>query len=162
MSQTIITHGNLSSSPAKQAYELLRWGFVLALAVGGVDKFSRVLTNWDHYLAPSIARISLFPPRATMIAVGILEIGIAVLVAVRPRIGAYAAAAWLAAVVVNLVVGLEHLDVALADLGLLVGALALGRLAQVYDHSQVTETRTIETIVDDDGSPFAPAHAAKL
>ena len=162
MSQTITTHGPLTYSPPKQAYELLRWGFVVALAVGGVDKFSRVLTNWDHYLAPGILRLSPFAARGTMVMIGMLEIAVAVLVAVRPRIGAYVVAGWLAAVVVNLVVGLEFLDVALVDLGLLVGALALGRLAQVYDHANVVETRTIETTVIDDRDELAAAHALKF
>lgn len=161
MAQTITTHGILTYSPPKQAYELLRWGFVIAVAIGGVDKLSRVLTNWDHYLAPAIARLSPFAARGTMVGIGIVEIGVAVLVAVRPRIGAYVLAGWLAAVVVNLIVGLEFLDVALVDLGLLVAALALGRLAQVYDHSQVIETRTIETRVTDDRDVYAAAHALK-
>jgi hypothetical protein len=161
MSQIITTHGTLTSSPPKQAYELLHWGFVFAFAIAGVDKFSRVLANWDGYLAPGIARLSPFPVHATMIAIGILEIGAAVLVAVRPRLGGYVVAGWLAAIVVNLIVGLDHLDLALVDLGLVTGALALGRLAQVYDHSDVKETRTIETTVTD-RSDFSAAQASKI
>jgi hypothetical protein len=51
------------------------------------------------------------------------------LVAVRPRYGAVVVAAWLAGIIVNLVLLGGFYDVALRDFGLLVAALALWRLA---------------------------------
>ena len=53
--------------------------------------------------------------------------------AVRPRIGAYVVAAWLAGIILNLLLSGRYFDIALRDFGLFLGALALGRLAQVYD-----------------------------
>ena len=47
------------------------------------------------------------------------------LVAVRPRYGAVVVAAWLAGIIVNLLILGDFYDVALRDFGLLVGALAL-------------------------------------
>jgi hypothetical protein len=51
------------------------------------------------------------------------------LVAFRPKWGAYVVALWLAGIIVNLLILGDFYDVALRDFGLLVGALALARLA---------------------------------
>jgi hypothetical protein len=51
------------------------------------------------------------------------------LVAIRPKYGAVVVAAWLAGIIVNLLILGNFYDVALRDFGLLVGALALWRLA---------------------------------
>jgi hypothetical protein len=64
-----------------------------------------------------------------MLAVGVVEILAGVLVAVRPRLGAYVVAVWLTGIIVNLVSTGTFLDVVLRDLGLLVAALALAQLA---------------------------------
>jgi hypothetical protein len=50
-----------------------------------------------------------------------------------PRYGAYVVAARLAGIIINLVSYGEWYDVAARDFGLMLGALALGRLASVYD-----------------------------
>jgi hypothetical protein len=68
-----------------------------------------------------------------MLVVGVIEIAAGLLVALRPRIGAYVVAAWLAGIILNLLLSGRYFDIALRDFGLLLGALALGRLAQVYD-----------------------------
>ena len=47
--------------------------------------------------------------------------------------GRYVVAGWLAGIIVNLVTSSGFYDIALRDFGLLLGALALGRLASVYD-----------------------------
>ena len=59
----------------------------------------------------------------------VVEILAGLLVAVRPSIGAYVVAAWLLGIIVNLVSIGDYYDIALRDFGLLVGALALARLA---------------------------------
>jgi hypothetical protein len=65
-----------------------------------------------------------------MLAVGVIEIVAGLVVAVRPRFGGYLVAAWLAGIIVNLLLLGDHYDVALRDFGLLIGALALARLSQ--------------------------------
>jgi hypothetical protein len=50
-------------------------------------------------------------------------------VALRPRIGAVVVALWLAGIITNLLILGNYYDVALRDFGLLIGALALNRLA---------------------------------
>ena len=125
--------GNLTD-PRYQAFEILHWGFVAAPLLAGADKFTNLMTHWESYLAPGLARLSPLAPRATMQVVGIVEIVAALLVAIRPRLGAYVVAAWLFGIILNLLLLGNYYDVALRDLGLALGALALGRLSETYGH----------------------------
>jgi hypothetical protein len=59
-----------------------------------------------------------------------VEIAAGVLVAIKPRIGALVVAAWLLLIILNLVTMGTYLDVALRDLGLALGAVALWRLSE--------------------------------
>jgi hypothetical protein len=118
---------------AYQGYQILHWGFVAAPTIAGIDKFFHVLTNWDQYLAPAIEKILPFSGHTFMMLVGAVELVAALLVAVKPRLGAYVVAAWLAGIITNLLILGGFYDVALRDFGLMLGALALGRLSTVYD-----------------------------
>ena len=42
----------VSSSPARQAYQILHVAFTLAPILAGLDKFFHLMVNWDMYLAP--------------------------------------------------------------------------------------------------------------
>lgn len=113
-----------------QAFMLLRTVFTVAPILFGLDKFVEVLTdNWEGYLAPEINDLIPGSAHQAMLIIGAVEIAAGVLVAVLPRIGAYVVAAWLAGIIVNLLLLGEYYDVALRDFGLLIGALALARLA---------------------------------
>jgi hypothetical protein len=113
-----------------RAFQLLRTVFVIAPIAFGLDKFTNVLTDWTTYLAPWINDIVPGNAEQAMYAVGVVEIAAGFLVAVAPRIGAFVVAAWLLGIIVNLLTLGDFYDVALRDFGLLVGALALGLLAQ--------------------------------
>ena len=65
--------------------------------------------------------------------VGIVEIVAGLVVALRPRIGAYVVAGWLVGIIVNLLLVGGYYDVALRDFGLCLAALALARLSATYD-----------------------------
>jgi uncharacterized membrane protein YphA (DoxX/SURF4 family) len=126
-----------SSDPAYQAYRLLQVGFVVAPIVAGVDKFFHLLVNWDNYLAPVANSAMGGRGHTFMLVVGVIEIIAGIGVALRPRIFSYVVAAWLLGIIVNLLLippsnPLPHYDVALRDLGLFLGALALGRLSKRY------------------------------
>lgn len=82
------------------------------------------LTDWDKYLAPWIDIIVPGDAHEAMLMVGVIEVIAGSAVAVIPRYGALLVAAWLGGIIVNLVTMGEHLDVALRDFGLPVGALA--------------------------------------
>jgi uncharacterized membrane protein YphA (DoxX/SURF4 family) len=116
--------------PSYQAFLLLRTVFTVAPILFGLDKFANLMTHWPIYLAPWIDGILPGDAQTAMYIVGVVEIVAGILVAVAPRIGAYVVALWLAGIIVNLLTGPGFYDVALRDFGLLVGALALGRLAE--------------------------------
>ncbi len=118
--------------PAFQAFALLRTVFTLAPIAFGIDKFFDVLTDWQHYLAPTFNDILPGSAHQAMLVVGVVEIAAGVLVALRPDIGGYVVAAWLAGIILNLLLVPGFYDVALRDFGLLVAAVALARLAAMF------------------------------
>jgi hypothetical protein len=120
-----------AADPAVQAFWVLRAAFVTAPILFGLDKFFNVMVEWPTYLAPWIDRLVPGDAQAFMYAVGVIEIAAGVLVAVRPDIGGYVVAAWLGGIVANLlsVDPPRFYDIALRDVGLGLGALALARLA---------------------------------
>jgi hypothetical protein len=124
-------------SPVFQAFWILRIGFTVAPILFGLDKFLNWLVDWPVYLAPEINDLIPGNAHQAMLAVGVIEIVAGVLVFVRPSIGAYVVAAWLAGIIVNLLILGDFYDVALRDFGLLLGALTLARLATAYDHETV-------------------------
>jgi len=119
-------------NPAYQAYLTLRTGFVVAPILFGLDKFTNLLTDWTTYLAPAVDRVLPGSASSAMLAVGVVEIVAGLVVAVRPKVGGYLVAAWLAGIIGNLLLLGSHYDVALRDLGLLLAALALARLATAF------------------------------
>ena len=121
------------TEPAYGAFALLRVGFTVLPIVFGLDKFANVLTSWEGYLAPWIVGLLPFSAHTAMLIVGVVEVVAGVLVALKPRYGAYVVALWLAGIVINLLTYPSFYDVALRDFGLLLAALTLGRLASVYD-----------------------------
>ena len=127
-----------ASRPAQQAYRILHFAFTAAPVLAGLDKFFHVLCNWDQYLAPWIAALSPIGGHSLMLAVGVVETTAGVLVAVKPRIGAPVVTAWLLLIMLNLITMGTYLDVALRDLGLALGALALWRLALEFDSPKET------------------------
>jgi uncharacterized membrane protein YphA (DoxX/SURF4 family) len=121
------------TEPTYQAFVLLRVVFAVAPILFGLDKFFDVLVDWERYLAPWINDIVPGSAADAMHAVGVVEILAGIVVALKPRYGAYLVAAWLGGIIVNLLTYSGYYDIALRDFGLLVGALALGRLAAAYD-----------------------------
>jgi len=138
MAQTVATGGEgafgrwIHGSPGYQAYQILHVAFVVAPVIAGLDKFFHLLVNWDMYLAPAIASLSPIGGHRLMLVIGVIEIVAGILVAIRPRIGAYIVSAWLLGIVINLLIVPGFFDIALRDFGLSLGALALGRLSQEF------------------------------
>lgn len=119
--------------PRYQAFALLRLAFVVAPIAFGLDKFFNVLVDWPQYLAPWINDIAPGSGQDFMYFVGATEILAGIIVALKPRYGAYVVAAWLAGIVINLLTYSGYYDIALRDFGLMLAALTLARLASVYD-----------------------------
>jgi hypothetical protein len=124
--------GNSWTDPAFQAFWVLRLGFTLAPILFGIDKFAHVLTDWDRYLAPWLNDIVPGTAHQAMNAVGGVEIVAGLVVLTAPRFGGYLVAAWLAGIIVNLLLIPGFYDIALRDFGLLLAAVALARLATAF------------------------------
>lgn len=118
---------------AYQAYRILQIGFVAAPIIAGLDKFFNLLVTWEQYLWPVLD--DLIGAGIFMGLVGIIEIVAGIGVAVKPRIFSYVVAAWLGGIILNLLLIPGYYDIALRDLGLALGALALGRLSHRFDRS---------------------------
>ena len=119
--------------PAYQTYLILYAGFVALPILAGLDKFFHLLVDWDQYLAPAVTQIIPVTGHTFMLAVGVIEIAAGVLVAVRPRAGAYVVVLWFWGIIVNLLLVPGFYDVALRDFGLSLSALALARLSQEFN-----------------------------
>jgi hypothetical protein len=108
-----------------------------------LDKFAEVLTNdWTRYLAGEFNSIIPGSAEDAMHLVGIVEIVAGLVVLVAPRFGGLLVAGWLGGIIVSLLLVGGYGDIALRDFGLLVGALALSRLASArYDAREVQPAR---------------------
>jgi hypothetical protein len=123
----------LRSDPAAQAFMLLRIAFTVAPILFGVDKFAEVMIgDWPKYLAPEFNDIIPGSAQDAMYIVGGVEIAAGLVVAIVPRFGGLLVAAWLAGIIVSLLLVGGYADIALRDFGLLLGALTLARLASAY------------------------------
>jgi hypothetical protein len=132
LSGTALSGSHSLHDPAYQAFMLLRTAFTIAPIAFGVDKASNLLTDWQLYLSPTIDQLVPGTAHQLMLLVGLVEVIAGVLVGLRPRLGAYLVAGWLAGIIVNLLLIPGFYDIALRDFGLLIAALALARLAQAF------------------------------
>src|SRR4029450_10770854 len=123
--------------PTYQAFWLLRIGFVVAPILFGLDKFFHILVDWDRYLAPEFADLFNAQAHTLMYGVGAIEIAAGLVVALRPRLGGYLVAAWLAGIIPNLLLIGDYYDIALRDFGLFLAALTLARLATAFDRTPI-------------------------
>jgi uncharacterized membrane protein YphA (DoxX/SURF4 family) len=129
------------ADPRYQAFALMRVAFTVAPIAFGLDKFFNVMVTWPTYLAPWIDDIVPGSGQDIMYVVGAVEIVAGLAVALKPRVGALLVAAWLGAIIVNLLTYSGFYDIALRDFGLLLGALTLARLAAVYDRPAAAPMR---------------------
>src|SRR5438445_4840017 len=114
---------------ADLVWKTLRVVFGVVPIVAGLDKFTNLLTDWTHYIAPAFARMIPFSPHGFMIIVGIIEIvaGIGVLFTPWTRLFAWIVALWLVCISINLIAG-GFFDIAVRDLVMAVTSFCLARL----------------------------------
>ncbi len=113
------------------AYWALRVAYGAVPIVAGLDKFINLLVDWKTYLSPLAARLLPVSPATFLHAVGVVEIAVGVLVLfAATRVGAWLAAAWLACIALQIVASGQHLDVAVRDLVMALGAYTLARLEE--------------------------------
>ncbi len=131
-----------AADPAHQAFLLLRTLFTVAPIAFGLDKFANLLTDWPGYLAPWIDDLVPGTAQQAMYAVGVVEVVAGLVVAVAPRVGGWLVAAWLGGIIVDLLTSPGFYDIALRDVGLLVAAVALARLAVRYAPGRAVGNRS--------------------
>lgn len=130
---------HVCEGPGHQGYELLLIAFTLLPILAGLDKFFNYFTKWDLYLSPTFNILGNV--HLTMQIVGVIEIIAGILVWIMPRIFSYVVALWLLLIIINLLLQHSFYDVVLRDFTLLLGALALGRLSEVYCCKRITYRR---------------------
>ena len=118
--------------PARNAFRTLRFAFTVAPIVMGLDKFFNLLVTWPHYLAPIVSQALPVSPATFMQAAGAVEIIAGLIVGFYPIIGGWVVAAWLWAIIINLLLVPGYYDVAVRDFGLSLGAVSLARLAAAF------------------------------
>ena len=131
-----MNNNNLNTIRVKldNTWLMLKLTYGLLFVIAGADKFMNLVTHWGQYVSPHV--LQLIPVTATQFiyGVGIIEIIIgAVILFFATRVGAYLAAAWLVLIVVNLLTMLTYFDIAVRDLVMAVGAIALGQLTTIKE-----------------------------
>ena len=118
------------SQDSRTAFQILHLGFTVAPILFGLDKFFNLMVEWTNYLPGFVT--DAVSGDVVMTVVGVIEIVAGIGVWLKPKIFAPVVAAWLAVIIVTLALTGEFWDIALRDFGLLLGALALWRLAKVH------------------------------
>jgi uncharacterized membrane protein YphA (DoxX/SURF4 family) len=121
----------ITNQTTKQVFNTLKLTYGILPIVAGADKFTNLLTHWEDYLNPRIAAMLPFAPHTFMMIVGVIEIIAGIIVLIKPAIGGYIVAAWLALIALTLLAGGNYLDVAVRDVVMAIGAFSLARLARV-------------------------------
>ncbi|MBX2903663.1 MAG: hypothetical protein KF872_08915 [Chitinophagales bacterium] len=119
-----------NSKNQTQAFNLLKYTFVVVPIVAGADKFTNLLTQWEQYINPSMAALLPFSAATFMMIVGVVEIVAGLLVFKKPEIGGYVVAAWLTLIALTLLAGFNYVDVAVRDLVMAIAALAMAKLSK--------------------------------
>lgn len=126
--RTLAPAAPTAAADLRTTWTLLKLTFSVVPVVAGLDKFTNLLTNWELYLNPMLARMLPVSPRLFMGVVGVIEIAAGVLVFTRPRLGAFVVSAWLTCIGLSLLASGQYLDVAVRDLVMAISALVLARL----------------------------------
>lgn len=109
-------------------FTLLKYTLVIVPIVAGADKFTNVLTHWEQYINPSMAKMLPVTTSAFMHIVGVIEIIAGIIVFKKPEIGGYIVAGWLAAIALSLLAGFNYIDVAIRDLVMAISAFSMAKI----------------------------------
>ncbi|MEO9511572.1 MAG: hypothetical protein ABJN84_16220 [Flavobacteriaceae bacterium] len=113
---------------------VLKYTYGLVPIVAGLDKFTNLLTDWNHYISIGFSDVIPLETGTFLSVIGIIEILAGILVLVKPKIGASVVMAWLIAIALVLIFSGSYIDVAVRDLVMAVGAFSL---IMLLDNKQV-------------------------
>lgn len=114
-------------------FTLLKYTFVIVPIVAGADKFTNVLTHWEQYINPSMAKMLPVTTAAFMQIVGVIEIIAGIIVFKKPEIGGYIVAGWLAVISLSLLAGFNYIDVAIRDLVIALSAFSMAKISKLAE-----------------------------
>jgi hypothetical protein len=127
-----------------QTWWTLRLTYGLVAFLAGLDKFIGVLANWESYLAPAATNLLPLSPGSLMRTVGFVEMIVGLLILTSwTRLGAYVASAWLLVIAATLALSGSHLDVAVRDVAMAVGAWTLARLTEVRQPAEAEVANSV-------------------
>lgn len=118
------------NSNTTQIQSILKYTYGIVPIVAGLDKFTNILTDWTHYLAPSVIEILPVEASTFMMIVGVIEIVAGALVFYKVKEGAYLVMTWLIAIALTLLFTWHYVDVAVRDLVMAAGAFTLAKLSE--------------------------------
>lgn len=113
------------------SWNLLRYAYGAVVLLAGLDKLlgTDLIVYWPKYISPLVAGYLPVSTGVFLSAMGIIEIVVAIMLLTKwSRIGGYLSVAWLILIAINLLM-LGLIDIAIRDVLLAVGALALAELA---------------------------------
>jgi uncharacterized membrane protein YphA (DoxX/SURF4 family) len=112
-----------------EIYWPLRLAYGLVPLLAGLDKYTNILADWQHYVSPLVASLLPVSTATFLHVIGIVEVivGLSVLFGVT-RLGALTAMVWLVTISLQLLLA-GIIDVAVRDLVMAVGAYTLARVA---------------------------------
>lgn len=119
-----------STNRVKLSWNILRYSYGAVILLAGLDKVlaTNLIVEWSQYISPSVLTLLPVSASAFMVAVGIIEVVVALMLLTKfTRLGAYISAAWLILISINLILG-GYIDIAIRDILLAVGAFVLAEL----------------------------------
>ncbi len=139
----ILWHGE-NNKLISQAFMALQSGLVAVSLIAGMDKFVDLLTNWSAYVAPQLPRLLGFSSQAVSYGAGVIEILIAMGIAIWPRVFSNILVGWMGIIILNLLLTGQYFDLILQDFGLAAAAYAFSRLCQIKEEVPVVVSEPSE------------------
>ena len=126
-----------SDASVRLSWSLLRYSYGAVILLAGLDKVfaTNLIVAWPQYISPFVLGILPVSVPVFLIAMGVIEVVVGLMLLTKfPRIAAYLTVAWLVLISVNLVLG-GHVDVAIRDLLLAIGAFVIAKLSVPTTHA---------------------------
>lgn len=133
MNNLIQTYKQLSNTQL-----LLKYTYGLLFVVAGLDKFFNIITLWPKYVSPFVLQAFHTDISTLIIIIAAIEIILGLLVLTKhTRLGAYGIAIWFGIIALNLLTMGAFFDIAVRDIVLAIGAVALAWLTEIKNGLKV-------------------------
>lgn len=118
------------SSKCCNPHLILKLTYGLLFVIAGADKFLNMVTIWPKFISAMVLQYTGQDISNIIRAVGIFEITLGLIILSKwTRLGAFVAAAWLLVIAVNLLTMGYPYDIAVRDVVMAMGALALSMMS---------------------------------